>query len=1360
MPPNDSDTTDNLDALREQNRQNRQQDQASDDTDENLDRLREQNEQNRQSDATNVDGGDDPESDPNMEALREQNEQNRQTGTTESDAGGSKQNDAGREQTDTTDQKQDTSGGTSGGVDEFDGGAGSGTGPDMDAGGETSKQPGDLPEQYRDRARDLRERAASENDRYGAADIRVVKENDQLATRVKETARRRELREAGASGLQDFGPGDFRVIETDDGLQPQLDPEARARELREDVAEENNVALSAVSVGAPSLSEQAWGYDEDGSGTISNDEVQAAIEAGADQDVIDELSQAAQQGYDVSLSGRARRTLAARGSEGVAPGDVRLGESGDVGLTESFREEQTREAVAEAGGIGADRVDVVDEVAQSETGGEQIETSAGELPYAQERINSVREVDFQQLSPEARVKVYRALATGERDRVSLTPDGATGSAEDASATVLIDPGADATVFADAGEAATLSQTIAEANISDTGNAGLGGPNPAAWEGDQSVLAPAAGEQDLVEFVAREQGSFGVRVAPDAETAGTDVLDEMPSDASAGDLVSDPDISYQDRQDIYEGVASRVEDVQADDVTFEAEAGELSVGLDAEAEQRLGREDIVPENPQPAQDDSNIADADQNRQLRQAAAAELDGVSADELDVVATGSGAEIVGPGGETITSVGSGGGVAGRQVTDATFDGSRSVGDTAAGAGVTGGLEAARQQAREQLAGQSDRISESDVTTRVENGRVFATVDADAVGQPATERISDPSDVAAFGNQQLEQVQGPGAGDVRASVTRYGQRQLDSQDRAVGDTSAFEGTTPGAVDYALGATEDPRISNDLTDSGGFLAEEGDSGTFVTDVTGISEQDLREPADPVLAGVLPTREQLREGGASESALFAGNAEDPAGVAPSQEGLPERVLEGAGVAGASILNVRERAADAEQIIEGAQAIPREVREEGATATAETLTAIGRKEAADTAARAESSPARFGGGLALDVFGGAAAFGRVPDTGDLKAEVDPRVGMFGETLETKALRRFTEDDRGMADMSFGQRRSGDAETGSETISSDQIADVRATADPGGEIRITRATDDVSGGARSRVRAGLNEQGSFVGSNTHPRDAAFGGTGKPDTSGMDFSGVEFREIPRLRDDDADTGAATRRADAEQQSVDTTTAVDQRRLDAGVDTNVGMGALGLGAASNFGAPTISANVGGDLLDERGQVRDPETTPPGGVERTEDVTGIDGPTEIGQRTEPRGRTDTGSRGDQRADFDTRQDPITGERARTGFDTGFGVDTGLGVDVGQDTRVGQDVRIGQDVDLRQDLDTRQDLDQTRDFDTGDPVDPTRDEPVDPPTDLTRDPPTRTPPVEEPTDEFFFGSQFGFDEEAFENNVATPTGFFF
>jgi hypothetical protein len=515
-------------------------------------------------------------------------------------------------------------------------------------------------------------------------------------------------------------------------------------------------------------------------------------------------------------------------------------------------------------------------------------------------------------------------------------------------------------------------------------------------------------------------------------------------------------------------------------------------------------------------------------------------------------------------------------------------------------------------------------------------------------------------------------------------------------------------------------VTEELTGSGGLFAERGDSGPILTNLTGVSERDLRDPDDNVLPGILPSREQVRRGGTSESLLFSSDAEQRGLTDPDSEGVVERASEGAATAGLSILNVRQRTADAESILEGAFNAPGVAAERGAGEVGETVTALARKQGEEFVGRARADPVRTGAGVALDVFGGAAALGRTPSAGDLRAEVDPRIGLFGETVESRALglrsdggRSFLDDDRAQADPLFGGQRGTGSDT--TTITGDDLAgfEDRTTPDPEGEGQLARPPEDVSGGARDRQAAGLDEQGAFVGSNTRQQDPAFGGSGKPDTGESDFSGVEFRELERLRDD---TDADARRDAAEQRSVDetaTTPAGGQRAAVGGFAGALVGGALErLDSAQRLTVEGPTA-VFGEGLGAR--------TNTDVFDAVDEALAID--QDPGTLLDPDADTDA----DARADVDSDVDTFLDRDAATDADARADADTFA------DTRADVDTVLDPDTDARADADVL-DLDRT-DPDVPFPGDRRDDD-----------------------DDDLFAGLFGTRTDPFENPVETPEEF--
>jgi hypothetical protein len=591
-----------------------------------------------------------------------------------------------------------------------------------------------------------------------------------------------------------------------------------------------------------------------------------------------------------------------------------------------------------------------------------------------------------------------------------------------------------------------------------------------------------------------------------------------------------------------------------------------------------------------------------------------------------------------------------------------------------------------------------------------------------------------------------PSAGEIRAAVNRLGQQQLSQQ--AVGRVGGGpEATTPGLVDRILDADANPEIADDLTDSGGLFAEEGDSGAPLTDLTGVSEADLRDPSDNILPGVLPTREQVRRGGADEAAAIPFDPEQRGSTAG--EGVPERLAEGAATTGLSFLNVRQRAADAEQLLEGAQALPRETREEGAGNVGETLTALARREGAETARRAQAEPVRFGSGLVLDVAGGAVATGRTPGAGDVRAELDPRIGLFGETLESRALGlRDDGSDGGGADVDVDRsqtrgdqvsRLPGERPTGLTAEAVDEARDISGPSRRSrvrGELsrgvgrvreRVQDAREQVS--VETRVGAGLGSVEVRRESDTAPdspsdfapsRDEVLAGSprdlladeiaGRQRTARRQSAG-DFEGAPApFRSDDGGTFDPTADADARRRAAERRFV--ERETDVDLDDD--------GLAETV-APDARGGVAGALF-------------AGALARDE------------QAQEPAVTQETGERARPDSDADVFSD----------FTTDVDVRDRVGTRPDMDTR--QDVDTRQDIDPLDRLDQRQDPDR-RDPDRRDP-DPADQDPFDiDPRDLDpRDPDDRDSDRRRRDDDVVRGSdgQFRsgsiFDEDRYVANV--------
>jgi hypothetical protein len=484
-----------------------------------------------------------------------------------------------------------------------------------------------------------------------------------------------------------------------------------------------------------------------------------------------------------------------------------------------------------------------------------------------------------------------------------------------------------------------------------------------------------------------------------------------------------------------------------------------------------------------------------------------------------------------------------------------------------------------------------------------------------------------------------------------------------------------------MGAERDQDVVDRFT-TGGLLSERGESAGLLPDeVAGV---DISETRARETAGDLSEAGEALDAGAvtNAQALLVAPFTGGAGVQPDSQALDpttdaggETVAENALEGAAQVpFDAPGGALQAETAAEAGQAVAEGgIGDEGTGDVTETGIAVGRDAAARTAAQAQQNPGEFAGAVGAGLLlggAGAASTGTAASglRAAVRAEVDPRVGTFGTTLETRAgrgVRDFLRDDRGQADLGgLGRRDTGDGgdSGGSPTTGTggddgldpelqealDNFADSGGTDLPGNPADVRRAENqpetDIDAAdpvQQRRDQARREDRGA---------DTTTGSLGldeRPTRSSV------TREDPlpgRARDRDADTvdDALDRQADARQ------------RFDARGDS------LGAGAGGLFGVASQDGRGRGDAIGGL-------LGTPGGV----DATG----------TTP--------------DLDTGGDLFGG--------TDIGSDTDTGIDIGSDT----------DTDI--DIDTRIDTDQTPDIDTGDP---SLDTDISDPT--TRDPPTRDP----------------------------------
>jgi len=344
----------------------------------------------------------------------------------------------------------------------------------------------------------------------------------------------------------------------------------------------------------------------------------------------------------------------------------------------------------------------------------------------------------------------------------------------------------------------------------------------------------------------------------------------------------------------------------------------------------------------------------------------------------------------------------------------------------------------------------------------------------------------------------------------------------------------------------------DRATTGGLLSERGGSAGLFPDQLGdgrvdISETRLRETAETASAAGqnLDLGSVTSAQAAVVSPFVGGQGVEPdardldptTDAAPGSESIPEEAIEGAA---AVPLDFPGAAAEAETGAEAGQSllVDDQLEDFGAREVAETATAQGRDRAAQTGAAIQQNPAGFAGAVGAGaLLGGAgAAAGSSTLRAGLRAEVDPRIGPFGTTIETRAgrgVRDFLDDDRGQAQLlpeSRERDRGTDDDAG--TVSDDDLGpdldpfdrsdtrlfdqqrefgdDIGGMADDGPTVDPTSAESrqDIGGGIGGRGEAGI------VGSDADSfSERGFG----------DVSGTELDPTPTdtLRDDLSPAGS-----------------------------------------------------------------------------------------------------------------------------------------------------------------------------------------------------------------------------------------------
>jgi len=508
-------------------------------------------------------------------------------------------------------------------------------------------------------------------------------------------------------------------------------------------------------------------------------------------------------------------------------------------------------------------------------------------------------------------------------------------------------------------------------------------------------------------------------------------------------------------------------------------------------------------------------------------------------------------------------------------------------------------------------------------------------------------------------------------------------------------GGDSGIIDSIATAEATPEIVERAT-TGGLLSERGESAGVLPDEIGgvdISETRAREAARG--AAAFGDRMDLSAAFSSPADPLASGGEvregRPVGTPdPENENPAEEFVEGGAQA---FTNLPAGVLQAETGAEVAQSSPGIAQDFSPGEIGETGVAVGRDIATRTAADAASNPAEFAGGVATGAALGAGVLSR-GSTGGLgtavRAELDPRVGPFGTTAETRVVRRarsFLDDDRGQVQIGR-QRGDGDSAAGS-TVSDD--ADLgpdvgpfdrsdRRLYDPDREFG-----DDVGGMADPDIDAPSSSNPSQA-----DIDGGIGGRGDPQMApGVDAESFSERGFGDV----------------------TGTSLDPNPTDT---LGSGVSPAGAGAGGLFGVPQQDATgtgVGGAL----------------GAPESFDATGVD----------PTGDADT----------------LGGVDLDTGFGLGSDADTSPGIDTDTpgdtrtdaptDTRtdVPADIDSPTRIDAAADLDARETADSTR-ADTRDPdlADPTPRDPRDPGDRRAPRDPDLQPDAEDETDaeESFFG----------------------
>jgi hypothetical protein len=652
--------------------------------------------------------------------------------------------------------------------------------------------------------------------------------------------------------------------------------------------------------------------------------------------------------------------------------------------------------------------------------------------------------------------------------------------------------------------------------------------------------------------------------------------------------------------------------------------------------------------------------------------------------------------------------------------------------------------------------------TTTFTAGPDFRSVDAAADSAAGV-------DTAQGGDRRLNRAadrQDVTPGEVRAAVGRFGQQQLDQQDQPTGDLreqalveeretrltaqdqfstgrrEAAAGLPPTADTTDLGDTPIPvpeteRVGGQLTAQDQFstgdraaLERTGDTERLET----ILEREARQfqdTAGETAAAAQPDREvgtdtQRRLRASEQQALTGGTDATAAAVGRGVGGIlnPFAAAESAKEIGETVAFTAGTTADAEGLTLGERT--NIVAGEGAS------------RAQQTERFASQNPRQFTTSVTTAgaaTFGAAAVSGAGLTTG-LRAELDPRIGPLGETIESRSLglrsrsglREFLADESAQADLTGGRRRgAGDAD-GDDVP--DEVAGVEPL--PGGDQ--DAALDQQARQRRIRIDRRQQRQEEITPPDTSDVEPSVEPS-EPDRPDVQPSAGESPDIQPsferdfsdagptpgeseafrsalVGDDDAELSPRERQLRAQRdESADRIEQAERQSVDEGAtapDAELRLSPLGREAAAGTILGGVQARVA--------------------AAQEQSVTG--GQTLVGD-------TDLAERVDVTSDVDSRVDEAVAQ------DVGQDLrETGRQV---EDTRGDVTDRTDQRVDTgERDITTRE-RDQPRDFgrdfedietDLDDPTDPDVDDPgqdppirVDPPRD-----PAQEPPIESEDDD--------------------------